>query len=181
MDNLNFNKIAAGVLCGGLLLMAGIKAGEILLPHQDLEENAYPFEVAEATGDAHSSTQVVQDAGPEPILDLLASADIAAGQALSKKCTACHVFDAGGPNKVGPNLYNIVSRDVASVADFKYSGALTDHGGAWSYEELNGFLYKPKTWVSGTKMNFAGLKKPQDRANIIAWMRTLSDDPTPLP
>jgi cytochrome c len=181
MDNLNFNKIAAGVLCGGLLLMAGIKAGEILLPHQELEENAYPFEVAEASGDGDGSTQVEQDAGPEPILALLASADIAAGQALSKKCTACHVFNADGPNKVGPNLYNIVSRDVASVADFKYSGALTDHGGAWSYEELNGFLHKPKKWVSGTKMNFAGLKSPQDRANIIAWMRTLSDDPTPLP
>jgi cytochrome c len=91
------------------------------------------------------------------------------------------VFDEGGPNKVGPNLYNIVNRNVASVADFKYSGALTDHGGAWSYEELNGFLYKPKAWVSGTKMNYAGLKKAEDRANIIAWMRTLSDNPTPLP
>jgi len=111
----------------------------------------------------------------------LASADIAAGQALSKKCTACHVFDKGGPNKVGPNLYNVVNRDVASVADFKYSGALTDHGGAWSYEELNGFLYKPKAWVSGTKMNYAGLSKAEDRANIIAWLRTLSDNPTPLP
>jgi len=181
MDNLNFNKIAAGVLCGGLLLMAGIKAGEIFLPHQELEENAYPFEVAEAENDGLNSAQAVEEVGPEPILAMLANADIAAGQALSKKCTACHVFDEGGPNKVGPNLYNIVNRNVASVADFKYSGALTDHGGAWSYEELNGFLYKPKAWVSGTKMNYAGLKKAEDRANIIAWMRTLSDNPTPLP
>ncbi len=181
MDNLNFNKIAAGVLCGGLLLMAGIKAGEIFLPHQELEENAYPFEVAEAGGAGQGATQVLEDAGPEPILAMLASADVAAGQALSKKCTACHVFVEGGPNKVGPNLYNIVNRDVAAVADFKYSGALTEHGGAWSYEELNGFLYKPKAWVKGTKMNYAGLKKPQDRANIIAWMRTLSGNPTPLP
>ena len=84
MDNLNFNKIAAGVLCGGLLLMAGIKAGEIFLPHQELEENAYPFEVAEAENDGLNSAQAVEEVGPEPILAMLASADIAAGQALSK-------------------------------------------------------------------------------------------------
>ena len=112
MDNLNFNKIAAGVLCGGLLLMAGIKAGEILLPHQDIEENAYPFEVAEA-GDGSSAPAVPQDTGPEPILAMLASADIDAGQALSKKCTACHSFNDGGKNKVGPNLYNIVNTNGA--------------------------------------------------------------------
>ena len=180
MDNLNFNKIAAGVLCGGLLLMAGIKAGEILLPHQDIEENAYPFEVAEA-GDGSSAPAVPQDTGPEPILAMLASADIDAGQALSKKCTACHSFDAGGPNKVGPNLYNIVNRGIGGVDGFKYSTALSEFGGNWDYEQLNGFLYKPKSWVNGTKMNYAGLKKPNDRANIIAWMRTLSADPAQLP
>ena len=180
MDNLNFNKIAAGVLCGGLLLMAGIKAGEILLPHQDIEENAYPFEVAEA-GDGSSAPAVPQDTGPEPILAMLASADIDAGQALSKKCTACHSFNDGGKNKVGPNLYNIVNRGIGGVDGFKYSTALSEFGGNWDYEQLNGFLYKPKSWVNGTKMNYAGLKKPNDRANIIAWMRTLSADPAQLP
>ena len=180
MDNLNFNKIAAGVLCGGLLLMAGIKAGEFLLPHQDIEENAYPFEVAEA-GDGSSAPAVPQDTGPEPILAMLASADIDAGQALSKKCTACHSFNDGGKNKVGPNLYNIVNRGIGGVDGFKYSTALSEFGGNWDYEQLNGFLYKPKSWVNGTKMNYAGLKKPNDRANIIAWMRTLSADPAQLP
>jgi cytochrome c len=180
MNNLNFNKVAAGLLCGGLLLMAGIKAGELLLPHQELEENAYPFEVAEA-GDGHSAPAVVEDTGPEPIFAMLASADIDAGQSLSKKCTACHSFNDGGPNKVGPNLYNIVNRNIANVDGYKYSSALADFGGEWDYEQLNGFLYKPKTWVSGTKMNYAGLKKPEDRANIIAWLRTLSNDPAPLP
>jgi cytochrome c len=180
MNNLNFNKVAAGLLCGGLLLMAGIKAGELLVPHQELEENAYPFEVAEA-GDGHSAPAVAEDEGPEPIFAMLASADIDAGQSLSKKCAACHSFDAGGANKVGPNLYNIVNRDIAISDGYKYSSALADFGGEWDYEQLNGFLYKPKAWVSGTKMNYAGLKDAEDRANIIAWLRTLSNDPAPLP
>ena len=180
MSNLNFNKMAAGVLCGGLLLMGGVKLGEILIPHQQLAENAYPFDVAEATATGGTSASAAP-AEAEPIAPLLASADIAAGQSQSRKCTACHTFDKGGANRVGPNLYDIVNRSFASTPDFKYSKALAEHGGSWTYDELNHFLFKPKAWISGTKMNFAGLKKTKDRANIIAWMRTLSDNPAPLP
>ena len=180
MSNLNFNKIAAGVLCGGLLLMGGVKLGEILIPHQKLAENAYPFAVAE-TAATSGTSPAPAPAEAEPIAPLLASADIAAGQAQSRKCTACHTFDKGGANRVGPNLYNIVNRAFAATPDFKYSKALAEHGGSWNYDELNHFLFKPKARISGTKMNFAGLKKTQDRANIIAWMRTLSDNPAPLP
>ncbi len=179
MSNLNFNKMAAGVLCGGLLLMGGVKLGAILIPHQKLAENPYPFEVAESAGAGQSTPSAPAEV--EPITPLLATADIAAGQAQSRKCTACHTFDKGGANRVGPNLYNIVNRGFALNPDFKYSKAMAEHGGSWTYDELNHFLFKPKARISGTKMNFAGLKKTKDRANIIAWMRTLADNPAPLP
>lgn len=179
MDDLNLNKFAAGLLCGGLLVMAGIKGAEILLPHNHLETNAYPIEVPE--GAVTASAEAAAPAGPEPILALLASADLAAGEKLAKKCTACHSFDDGGKAKVGPNLWNVINAVKGRDSGFSYSAALMERGGDWSYTELNGFLHKPKKWLSGTKMNYAGLKKPQDRANIIAWMRSLSATPAALP
>jgi len=177
MDELKFNKIAAGLLCGGLLIMAGIKFADVMLPHQQLAENAYPIEVTET----ESVAEAAAPEGAEPIFALLAEADIAAGEKLSKKCAACHSFDEGGPAKVGPNLWNIVNAGMARDGGFSYSGALAEKGGNWDYASLNGFLHKPKQWLAGTKMNFAGLKKPQDRANMIAWLRTLSGAPAALP
>ena len=184
MDELKFNKLFAGVLLAGLLLMAGIKAGDILVPSHDghghgagEHKNAYPIEVAEVA----DSGVVAAPAGPEPILALLAEADIAAGMKLAKKCTACHVFEEGGANKVGPALWNIVNADKGAIDGFGYSTALAEFGGAWDYVALNAFLYKPKAYIAGTKMNFAGLKKPQDRANMIAYLRSLSGAPAALP
>ena len=179
MDELKFNKMAAGVLCGALLIMAGIKGAEVLLPHEKLAENAYPIEVTEVA--ATTSSEAAAPAGPEPILAMLATADIAAGEKLAKKCTACHSFDDGGPAKVGPNLYNIVNAAAARDSGFGYSEAMAGMGGEWTYTNLNGFLHKPKKWLVGTKMNFAGLKKPKDRANLIAWLRSLSAAPAALP
>ena len=100
---------------------------------------------------------------------------------LSKKCSACHVFGAGGKNKVGPALWNVVNRPLGASEGYAYSDALAGFGGAWDYAALNAFLAKPKDYISGTKMNFAGLKKPQDRANLIAWMRAKADSPAALP
>ena len=185
MDELKFNKVFAGVLLAGLLLMAGIKAGDILVPSHDghghgaagEHKNAYPIEVAEVT----DTGVVAAPAGPEPILALLAEADIAAGMKLAKKCTACHVFEEGGANKVGPALWNIVNADKGAIDGFGYSNALAAFGGAWDYQALNAFLYKPKAYIEGTKMNFAGLKKPKDRANMIAYLRSLSAAPAALP
>ena len=183
-DSLKFNKVFAGVLLAGLLLMAGVKFGQIMVPshhghgaHGETQANAYPIEVTEVA----SSAAAAAPAGPEPILALLAEADIAAGMKLAKKCTACHVFDEGGANKVGPGLYNIVNADKGAVDGFAYSAALSGFGGAWDYAALNAFLYKPKAYIAGTKMNFAGLKKPKDRANMIAYLRSLSAAPAALP
>jgi cytochrome c len=116
-------------------------------------------------------------------LGLLASADLAKGEKVGKKCVACHNFNEGGKNKVGPGLYDIVNRPIASVDGFGYSGALKTYAAekTWTYEELNGFLYKPKAHVKGTSMGFAGLKKTADRANMIGYLRTLAASPAALP
>ena len=178
MDELRFNKVFAGFLCAGLLIMAGVQIAHFLVPDQQLSENSYVIEVLEATEVADAAPQ---DTGPEPILALLATADVAAGEKLAKKCTACHVFEAGGANKVGPALWGIVNKAKASVDGFAYSAALAGFGGAWDYQSLNAFLAKPKAYISGTKMNFAGLKKPEDRANMVAWLRIMADSQAPLP
>ena len=124
---------------------------------------------------------IAVDTGLEPILAKLASADLEAGEKLSKKCSACHIFDAGGKNKVGPALWNIVNRPMGAADDYAYSDALAGFGGNWDYQSLNAFLVKPKAYISGTKMNFGGLKKSKDRANLIAWMRAKADSPAALP
>ena len=178
MDELRLNKVFAGFLFAALLLMAGVKIADVMVPHQELAENAYVIEVAETT-DIAAAAPV--DTGPEPILALLAGADLGAGEKLSKKCSACHVFDAGGQNKVGPALWGIVNASKGGADGFAYSSALADFGGAWDYAALNAFLKKPKAYIAGTKMNFVGFKKPQDRANMIAYLRQQADAAAPLP
>ena len=178
MDELGLNKLFAGILVASLLLMTGVKLAEVLVPHSELEQNAYVIEVPE---DGAVAAAAPADKGPEPIMALLASADAVAGLKLAKKCTACHVFDKGGANKVGPALWNVVNADKGVVEGFGYSNALVEFGGEWDYVALNAFLAKPKAYISGTKMNFAGLKKPQDRANMIAYLRQQADSPAALP
>ena len=177
MDSLKFNKIAAALLSSILLIMMFGKIGNFLVnPNTDVS-NAYPIEVPETnTAVANEEKEVVI----EPISALLATANLESGLKIAKKCVACHGFDAGGPNKVGPNLYDIVNKDQGK-ADYAYSKVLAALNGKWTYEELNKFLYKPKLYSKGTKMNYAGLSKTKDRANLIAWLRTKSDNPVPLP
>jgi cytochrome c len=178
MDELGFNKLFAGFLMAGLLMLAGAKLADVMVPHSDLAENAYKIEVLEASAVADAAPV---DKGPEPIMAMLADADIAAGEKLSKKCTACHVFNAGGAAKVGPALWNIVNAAKGAADGFSYSAAMAGFGGAWDYAALNAFLAKPKVYMPGTKMNFVGLKKPSDRANMIAWLRQQADAPVALP
>jgi len=123
-------------------------------------------------------------AAPQPVRDLgtlLASADVAKGKRASQVCASCHTFDQGGQNRTGPNLYGIVGRDIASHAGFAYSGALTGEPGNWTYESLDHFLASPAKDVPGTKMAFAGIRNPADRASLLAWLGTLSPTPAPFP
>ncbi|MBK8176472.1 MAG: cytochrome c family protein [Rhodospirillales bacterium] len=116
------------------------------------------------------------------IKTLLASADPAAGEKVFGKCKACHNAENGGPNQVGPNLWGVVGRPIAHHEGFNYSAALSaKNGETWTYEELNTFITSPKAFVPGTKMTFPGLPKPEDRANVIAFLRTKADSPVPLP
>lgn len=160
-------------------MLAGFTA-ELLYHPKMLEENVY---VVAASGDEGAgAAEVAAAPALEPIGPLLAEADVANGQKVAKKCTACHSFDDGGPNKVGPNLYDIVDRPIGGHGGFAYSDALSGMAdSAWDYESLNEFLLKPKTWAPGTKMSFAGLKKTGDRADLIAYLRSLSGSPAPLP
>lgn len=177
MSGMELNKIMAAVLVAGITAaMSGFIAKEASHPRH-LHENAVKIEGA---GEA-SSGGAAAPAGPEPVLALIASADIARGEKVSKACAACHNFEKGGPNGTGPNLWGVVGRPAGSAPGFSYSDAMKGKGGEWSYEELNHFLWKPKAYVEGTKMNFIGVKKADDRAALIAWLRSLSDSPRSLP
>lgn len=179
MNGFESNKIMGAVILAGLVAMlAGFTAGKVVKPER-LEENVYKVEgvVSAAATAAAPAAAVI-----EPVSALLASADIAKGEAGARACAACHSFDKGGPNKVGPNLWDIVGAKHAHIEGYAYSAAmkaLSDK--PWDYEALNAFLAAPRQAIPGTKMAYAGLKNPQDRANMIAWMRTLSDSPKPLP
>jgi len=121
---------------------------------------------------------------PEPVVPLpirLASANPDKGKKVAKKCVACHSFDNGGKNKVGPNLYNIIGRNKGQSIGYNYSSALKKVGGTWDFSSMEGFLKKPKSYLPGTKMSFAGLKKPTDRAAVILYLRNLSENPVDLP
>lgn len=172
----DFSKIFPALLIAGIVAMlSGFVADKVVHP-VDLKKDAVTIE-----GTPVATGGPAKPAGPEPILAMLEGADIARGAKLSKACAACHSFDQGGANKVGPNLWNVVNATKGVKDGFSYSSALLEFGGKWDYDALNHFLYKPKKYISGTKMNFAGLKKPADRAAMIAYLRSLSDSPATLP
>jgi|JI10StandDraft_1071094.scaffolds.fasta_scaffold88884_3 cytochrome c len=175
--SLETNKIAAAVLTAGVIAMtSGFIAGILIHPHK-LDHSVYKVEgVEQAAAPAAAAPAAI-----EPIAPLLAAADVAAGEAQAKKCVACHTFTQGGPNRVGPNLWNIVGAKHAHAEGFAYSDAIKGKPGDWTYEDLNQFLANPKGYAPGTKMAFAGLPKAGDRAALIAYLRTLSGSPKPLP
>jgi len=177
MSGSKFNKVFAAILLAGIIAMLCGFVAKLFVQAEAPEKNAYEIEVTEVEAGGTAAP-----AGPDPILGLLAAADIAKGEGVAKACAACHDFTKGGPNRVGPNLYGIVGNHHAHSGSFAYSeamAALKDK--TWTYQELNEFLYAPAKHIKGTKMTFAGVKKTGDRADLIAWLRTLSDSPQPLP
>ncbi len=117
----------------------------------------------------------------EPVSDLLADADPAQGETLTRQCAACHTFDEGGAHRVGPNLWDVVGRPKASQEGFNYSPAIQELGGDWTYEDLNAYLADPRGFAPGNRMAFAGVAALEDRAAVIAYLRSLSAEPAPLP
>lgn len=178
MSGAEINKfILAALTVVLVVLLIGNVVNE--LSHREpLERNAYAVVPQDEPAPA---APVAAKSELESVTPLLASADLEAGQKASKRCTACHTLDKGGANRAGPNLWSIVGKAIGSVDGFSYSDALGNKGGVWSYDDLNAFLADPKAFATGTKMNFAGLKDVQDRADIIAYLRQQADTPAPLP
>jgi cytochrome c len=173
------NKIMGAVL-GTLTFAMGLNiASTIIYTPKKPAVPGYDLPAPEVSaGPAGGPDQAAQ---AEPLPVLLASADPAKGQSAAKKCAACHVFEKGGPNKIGPGLYEIVGRDIAAHPGFAYSTALKSKGAKWSFDELNAFLANPKGYAPGTIMAFAGVTNPKERADLIKYMQTLSENPVPIP
>ena len=180
-DPLLVNKIAAAALVALLLLMVVGMVGEGLVAPKPMAKNSYVIATAEVgAAGAEAAAPVV--AVLAPVAPLLANANLAAGQETAKKCQQCHNFTKDGPNGLGPNLWGIVGRAAASHAGYSYSSAMQGEAGkAWDYERLNHFMAAPQSLVKGTKMSYAGMPKPEDRANVILYLRSLSDSPAKLP
>jgi cytochrome c len=181
MDSFQLNKLAGAFLGTVFILMSISLISDTLFFSPVPEKPGYIVEAAEPVAAEAGGGDAA--AAIEPIAPLLASADAAAGETVFKKCVACHTPESGGANKVGPNLWGIVGRAIGSHAGFGYSAGMKEYAsnGAWDYEKLSAFIAAPKATVKGTAMGYAGLKKAEERANLIAYLRTLSDSPAPLP
>ena len=175
MDELGFNKIAGAVLATALGVMVLREVPHFFM-HSDMPEKPVysvgPIEV-ETSGEAEPL--------PFPQPEWVTAMDAARGAKVFKKCTSCHNADNGGADGTGPNLWNIVGASAGAKGGFKYSNALASSGITWGYEELDGFLKKPTKYVSGTNMNFVGLKKEADRAAVIELLRQAADSPVAKP
>ena len=173
MDD-RFNTIAGWTLFAGIVALgASIVAGETFhdeRPHQ----MGYPIEGVVVEGEGSAEAE-------KPIAFYLASADPAAGEQVFKKCTACHNADKGGANALGPNLWGVMGEPVGKGHGYPFSPALAGVGGTWNWDTMSAWLASPKKFAPGTKMTFAGLSNPQERANVIAFLNSRSDAPQPLP
>ena len=181
MSDLGFNKIAGAVLATGLAIVGLKELTSVIYKVEPVEKPGYAITIAEEAGEGGAAAvEVAIDWGT-----VLPTADIAAGEAVAKKCISCHSFNQGGANLVGPNLYGVVGIKPGSHAGMAYSDGLKAYGEktpAWGYENLNAFLLAPQKYISGTKMSFVGLKKPEDRINMIAYLHSLGSTlPIPAP
>ena len=179
MDSFEVNKIIAAVLLIALIVIGIGKISDMAFHVEKPEKSAYKVEIQETVSTTNSKIEKVIE--KVDISALLALGDIKHGEKVFKKCAACHLVNKGGANKIGPALYGILGRKVASKEDYKYSKAMAAYDKNWSFEEMNGYLKKPQSYIKGTKMAFAGLRKEKDRASVILYLNQNSDNPLPLP
>ena len=176
MDSFEINKIVAAVIVIFLVVFGIGKISDVIFHVEKPNTSAYKVEVSAAVSD-----QDMNEVEKVDIAALFAMGDISHGKNVWKKCSACHSIKKGGKNKIGPALYSVLGRNIAALDDYKYSKAFVVYGKSWTFEEMNGFLKKPQSYIKGTKMAFAGLKKEKDRASVILFMNQNSDNPLPLP
>jgi len=179
MDSFELNKIIASILLVALLVIGLGKLADSVFHVKQPKNPGYQVEIENQS--TSLVTQVSEVEEKIDIVAIMALGDVAAGEKIFKKCAACHSIEKGGANKIGPALYGVVGSKVGHVSDYKYSKALATYGKQWSFEELNGFLTKPASYLKGTKMSYAGLRKETDRASVIKYLNQNSDNPIPLP
>ena len=179
MDSFELNKIIAAILMVALLVIGLGKVADGVFHVNKPKNLGYKVELeSQLTSGTSQAADVVEKID---IGIFMALGDVASGEKIFKKCAACHSINKGGKNKIGPALYNVVGRTVGGVDNYKYSKTLASYGKEWTFEELNGFLQKPASYLKGTKMSYAGLRKEKDRASIIKYLNQNSDSPKPLP
>lgn len=179
MSGLETNKIIAAILVAGLFSLVTSNVADILYKPTLQPKRGYTIAVSNSSSESSTASKEVEI--KVDIISLLAKASAENGANLVRKCSVCHDLNKGGPNRIGPNLWSIVENKKAHRSDYSYSKALASKGGNWNYEDLFHFINKPLEYLPGTKMNFVGFKKPEDVADVIAYLRTLSDNPVALP
>ena len=180
MDSFEINKIIAAILLTVLIIIGIGKFTDILFHVEKPKESAYKIDGLETAATSTKIEEQKEDVKVD-IAQLLAMGDLAHGQKVFKKCSACHMIASDGKNMIGPNLWGVIGRQAGSITDYKYSKAMIAYGKDWSFEEMNAYLIKPQSYIKGTKMAFAGLRKEKDRASVILYMNSKSNNPKPLP
>ena len=180
MDSFELNKIIGAILLTALIVIGLGKFTDFLFHVDKPEQSAYKIEGLETV---NTSALVTEKKVQEQvdIVQLLSMGDIAHGEKVFKKCSACHMVVSDGKNMIGPNLWSVIGRKAGSIADYNYSKAMVAYGKEWTFEEMNAYLIKPQAYVKGTKMAFAGLRKEKDRASVILYMNSKSNKPKPIP
>ena len=171
------NKIIVSIVLAVILVLGINKITDAIFYVEKPEKSAY--QVATVASSTSTKTNS-ENSEPGNIMALFASTSAADGAKVFKKCLSCHSIKKEGPNKIGPNIFGVLNRRAASVSGYKYSKAMVTYGKVWSFEEMNGFLTKPKDWIKGTKMSFIGLRSAKDRAAVILYMNENTDNPLPL-
>ena len=181
MDSFEINKIIAAILLTALIVIGIGKFTDILFHVDKPDESAYKIEGLEKATVSISQNSEMKVEEKVDISQLLALGNLAHGEKVFKKCSACHMIASGGKNMIGPNLWGIIGRTAGSSSDYKYSKAMTAFAKQWSFEEMNSYLIKPQAYIKGTKMAFAGLRKEKDRASVILYLNSKSDNPKTTP
>jgi len=174
------NKIIVSIVFAIVLVIGINKIANVIYYVEKPEKSAYQVDGETTVASSSSAETSSGDSESENIMALFASVSASDGEKVFKKCAACHSIAQGGGNKIGPALWGVIGRKAGSFPDYKYSKAMAAYAKSWSFEEMNGFLIKPKEWIKGTKMSFAGLKNSKERAAVILYMNENSSNPLPL-